>query len=103
MTVDVLGELEQAVTMYKRFLAASPNAGNRGEVEKRVAERNARAAKRAVASRETYLIVNQPALHAKPGRPKGRFLQVRGIVDAVMAAPERYSASNPAALACNPA
>src|SRR5271157_514619 len=31
-----LGDLEQAVTMYKRFLAASPNAANRAEVEKRV-------------------------------------------------------------------
>lgn len=42
--------------------------------------------KRAVASRETYLIINQPVLHPKPGRPLSRFLQVRGIVDAGMAA-----------------
>jgi tetratricopeptide (TPR) repeat protein len=33
-----LGELEQAVVLYKRFLAASPNAANRAEVETRVAE-----------------------------------------------------------------
>lgn len=33
-----LGEVEQAVTLYKRFLAASPNAANRTEVEKRVNE-----------------------------------------------------------------
>jgi hypothetical protein len=33
-----LGEFEQAVTLYKRFLGASPNAANRAEVEKRVAE-----------------------------------------------------------------
>jgi tetratricopeptide (TPR) repeat protein len=33
-----LGEREQAVTLYKRFLASSPNAPNRSEVQKRVAE-----------------------------------------------------------------
>jgi hypothetical protein len=38
------------------------------------------------ASRETYLIVNQPVPHPKPGRPDGRFLQVRGLTDAAMAA-----------------
>jgi tetratricopeptide (TPR) repeat protein len=27
-----LGDLEQAIVMYKRFLAASPKAGNRSEV-----------------------------------------------------------------------
>jgi tetratricopeptide (TPR) repeat protein len=41
-----LGDLEQAVTMYKRFLAASPNTVNRGEVEKRVAELEGELAKR---------------------------------------------------------
>ena len=41
-----LGDLEQAVTMYKRFLSASPNAVNRGEVEKRVAELEGELAKR---------------------------------------------------------
>jgi len=41
-----LGDLEQAVTMYKRFLAASPNAVNRAEVEKRVAELEGELAKR---------------------------------------------------------
>jgi tetratricopeptide (TPR) repeat protein len=33
-----LGDLEQAATMYRRFLAASPNARNRADVEKRVAD-----------------------------------------------------------------
>jgi tetratricopeptide (TPR) repeat protein len=33
-----LGELEQAATMYRRYLAASPNARNRADVERRVAE-----------------------------------------------------------------
>jgi tetratricopeptide (TPR) repeat protein len=33
-----LGEAEQAITLYKRFLAASPNAPNRAEVERRVVE-----------------------------------------------------------------
>ena len=42
--------------------------------------------KRTVASRETYLIVNQPVVNPKPGRPHGRFLQVRGVVDVAMAA-----------------
>jgi tetratricopeptide (TPR) repeat protein len=41
-----LGDLDQAVTMYKRFLTASPNAVNRGEVEKRVAELEGELAKR---------------------------------------------------------
>lgn len=33
-----LGDLEQAVVMYKRYLGASPKAVNRSEVERRVAE-----------------------------------------------------------------
>jgi tetratricopeptide (TPR) repeat protein len=33
-----LGEFEPAVTLYKRFLGASPKAANRADVEKRVAE-----------------------------------------------------------------
>ena len=36
---------------------------------------------RPLASRETYLVVNQPIPNAAPGRPKRRFLQVRGIDD----------------------
>jgi ABC-type antimicrobial peptide transport system permease subunit len=32
-------------------------------------------------SRETYLVVNQPVPHAPPGRPKRRFLQLRGVED----------------------
>jgi len=41
---------------------------------------------RKVASRETYLIINQPITNPRPGGPHGRFLQVRGAVDAAMAA-----------------
>ena len=33
-----LGEAEQAVTLYKRFLVASPNVANRAEVERRISE-----------------------------------------------------------------
>ena len=36
-----LGHLDQAVTLYKRYLAASPNAANRAEVEKRIADLDA--------------------------------------------------------------
>jgi tetratricopeptide (TPR) repeat protein len=39
-----LGDLEQAVVMYKRYLAASPEATNRPEVEKRIAEIEAKLA-----------------------------------------------------------
>jgi hypothetical protein len=38
-----------------------------------------------VASRETYVVVNQPVRVRQPGRPKGRFTQVRGLDDAQMA------------------
>ncbi|GIW93335.1 MAG: membrane protein [Pirellulaceae bacterium] len=37
-------------------------------------------------SRETYLVVNQPIPNAPPGRPKRRFLQLRGIDDPKIAA-----------------
>jgi putative ABC transport system permease protein len=43
-------------------------------------------AQRKMASRETYLIINQPIAHPRPGGPHGRFLQVRGAVDAALAA-----------------
>ena len=39
-----------------------------------------------LASRESYLIVKQPVPNPKPGRPNSRFLQVRGITDASIAA-----------------
>jgi ABC-type lipoprotein release transport system permease subunit len=41
---------------------------------------------RPMASRETYMVVNQPVLHPAPGRPKRRFLQLRGIDSPVMSA-----------------
>lgn len=41
---------------------------------------------KAVTSRETYLIVNQPVAHPRDDRPHGRFLQIRGVVDTAMAA-----------------
>jgi len=34
-----------------------------------------------LASRETYLVASQPILEPQPGRPKRRFLQVRGVDD----------------------
>jgi putative ABC transport system permease protein len=33
-------------------------------------------------SRETYVVVNQPVQVRQPGRPRGRFTQVRGVEDA---------------------
>jgi ABC-type lipoprotein release transport system permease subunit len=38
-----------------------------------------------LASRESYLIVNQPVANPRPGKPHGRFLQVRGVVDVGLA------------------
>lgn len=40
---------------------------------------------RPLASRETYFVVNQPVRVRQPGRPKGRFTQVRGLDDSEMA------------------
>ena len=37
-------------------------------------------------SRETYIIVNQPIEKAQPGKPKRRFLSVRGVDDPAMSA-----------------
>ena len=37
-------------------------------------------------SRESYLVVNQPIPDARPGRPKRRFLQLRGLDDPVLSA-----------------
>jgi putative ABC transport system permease protein len=39
---------------------------------------------RPVASRETYVVVNQPVQVRQPGRPNRRFTQVRGVEDAAM-------------------
>jgi ABC-type lipoprotein release transport system permease subunit len=39
---------------------------------------------RPMASRETYVVVNQPVQVRQPGRPKRRFTQVRGVDDAAM-------------------
>jgi putative ABC transport system permease protein len=39
---------------------------------------------RPVASRETYVVVNQPVQVRQPGRPKRRFTQVRGVEDAAL-------------------
>jgi cell division protein FtsX len=36
---------------------------------------------RPLASRETYLVVNQPVANPRPGRPPRRFLQLRGLTD----------------------
>ena len=40
---------------------------------------------RPFASRETYLVINQPMPHSANGRPSRRFLQVRGLDDPVLA------------------
>ncbi len=40
---------------------------------------------RPLCSRETYLVVTQPLENPLPGRPKRRFLQVRGMDDSAMA------------------
>ena len=37
-------------------------------------------------SKETYIVVNQPIPNAKAGRPKRRFVQVRGVDDALVSA-----------------
>jgi ABC-type lipoprotein release transport system permease subunit len=39
---------------------------------------------RPLVSRETYVVVNQPVRIKQPGRPRGRFTQVRGVDDATM-------------------
>ena len=36
---------------------------------------------RPLVSRETFLVVNQPVIDPQPGRPKRRFLQMRGVDD----------------------
>ena len=41
---------------------------------------------RPMCSRETYLVVNQPIPDARPGRPKRRFLQFRGLDDPALSA-----------------
>ena len=46
----------------------------------------ARDGRRPLVSRETYLVVNQPLPNAPAGRPKRRFLQMRGIDDAGISA-----------------
>src|SRR5262245_9390795 len=40
---------------------------------------------RPLVSRETYVVVNQPVQVRQPGRPRGRFTQVRGVEDADLA------------------
>jgi putative ABC transport system permease protein len=39
---------------------------------------------RPLASRETYVVINQPVQVRYPGRPKGRFTQIRGLDDAAL-------------------
>jgi Tetratricopeptide repeat len=65
-----LGDLEQAVTLYKRYLVASPNAANRADVEKRVAEMEAELAarkQRGAAEAPAAPVATQPA--ASPPAP----------------------------------
>lgn len=39
---------------------------------------------RPLVSRETYVVVNQPVRIQQPGRPRGRFTQIRGVDDAAL-------------------
>lgn len=41
---------------------------------------------RPLCSRETYIVINQPIVDPLPGRPKRRFLQVRGLDDPLISA-----------------
>jgi putative ABC transport system permease protein len=59
-------------------------SGDLGEIENLSAV--VRQGGRPMASRETYMVVNQPIPDRAGGRPKRRFLQVRGIEDASLAA-----------------
>jgi len=61
------------------------DVGDLGEIEQLPEVQREPSANRPLASRETYLIVNQPIRDPKPGRPTRRFLQVRGISDAMLA------------------
>jgi hypothetical protein len=61
------------------------NVGDLGEIENLPDVRRDSESGLPMASRETYLIVKQPVPNPKPGRPNGRFLQVRGLTDAAMA------------------
>ena len=51
---------------------------------------------RPLASRETYLVASQPILDPQPGRPKRRFLQVRGVDDPERSARVHNMALQPA-------
>lgn len=62
------------------------DAGDVAEMERLPLVLRDAGGKRPVASRESYLIINQPVVNPKPGRPQGRFLQIRGVVDVPMAA-----------------
>jgi hypothetical protein len=69
-----MGELEQAVVLYKRYLAASPNAANRAEVEKRIVQLDAEiAAKRGrtaeppARAQEAPSIASPPPASSAPG------------------------------------
>lgn len=59
-------------------------SGDLGEIENLPAV--VRVEGRPMASRETYMVVNQPVPDPAGGRPKRRFLQVRGTDDALMTA-----------------
>jgi hypothetical protein len=60
------------------------NSGDLGEIEN--LPDVLRQDGRPMASRETYMVVNQPTPDPAGGRPKRRFLQVRGIEDPLLTA-----------------
>ncbi len=61
------------------------NVSDLGEIENLPGVRRDAETGQPWASRETYLIVKQPVVNPKPGRPGSRFLQVRGITDPTVA------------------
>ena len=62
------------------------NVADLGEIESLPDVRHDSKTNLPLASRESYMIVKQPLRNPKPGQPSGRFLQVRGITDAAIAA-----------------
>lgn len=58
---------------------SSLSIADTGEIESQAGI--ARLGDKPLCSKETYLIINQPIENAKPGQPRRRFLQVRGIED----------------------
>jgi tetratricopeptide (TPR) repeat protein len=76
-----LGELEQAVTLYRRYLAGSPNASNRAEVEDRIADLEAQVA------------AHKRGVSASPLPGRVPPVSVQPIADAAVANPQPAGSS----------